>query len=182
MRAHDRAYAYSNSNANGLGFKPIMQTRPKKYQKNKGKLCGKDGCARAAAALGLCLQHYKRSRPGYAERRRVEKRRQDKANPEAHRARCRRWGRSQRGKAWKRSARRLRRAKLKNACPKWVDRREIQRIYLNCPRGMQVDHFYPLKSDFVCGLHVPWNLQYLTPVENARKGNSIPEASRAPRQ
>lgn len=50
---------------------------------------------------------------------------------------------------------------------------EIREIYKNCPVGMQVDHIIPLQGGNVRGLHVPWNLQYLTPLENVVKGNKL---------
>jgi len=66
-----------------------------------------------------------------------------------------------------------RRAKQLNATPPWVDMEEIRKIYINCPPGYHVDHIIPLNHPLMSGLHVPWNLQYLTALENIRKNNKI---------
>lgn len=62
---------------------------------------------------------------------------------------------------------------LYHATPWWAAhyRCRFREIYAKCPPGYEVDHAVPLKHPLVCGLHVPWNLQYLPKRENALKGN-----------
>ena len=59
----------------------------------------------------------------------------------------------------------------KPCCPRWVDRRAIVDIYAARPDGQEVDHIVPINGKFVSGLHVPWNLQYLSPTANKEKSN-----------
>jgi hypothetical protein len=49
----------------------------------------------------------------------------------------------------------------------WVTRL----FYEGCPSGFEVDHIVPMQGKMVSGLHVSWNLQYLTPMQNAAKSN-----------
>ena len=62
--------------------------------------------------------------------------------------------------------------KLK-ATPKFADLIKIKEVYRNCPAGYVVDHIVPLQGKTVCGLHVEWNLQYLTANDNRTKSNNL---------
>lgn len=72
-------------------------------------------------------------------------------------------------------------AKLR-ATPIWASGPAIQAVYDEAARvtretGIQheVDHYYPLLSPVVCGLHVEHNLRVLTKSENSRKKNHHPD-------
>jgi len=66
-----------------------------------------------------------------------------------------------------------RRALKLKAIPKFANLDKIKEIYKNCPKGYHVDHIIPLNNPIVCGLHVEWNLQYLSAKENCSKGNKL---------
>lgn len=76
-----------------------------------------------------------------------------------------------------------RRRKHRDATPPWLTRKqksEIRNLYqiamtMTKTTGEQyvVDHIIPLRSDAVCGLHVPWNLRVITREENLAKSNKL---------
>lgn len=75
-----------------------------------------------------------------------------------------------------------RRASKFQRTPKWLSLAQlslIEEMYLNAKLMGQfdglkyhVDHIVPLRGKTVSGLHVPWNLQLLTAIENETKSNS----------
>lgn len=64
------------------------------------------------------------------------------------------------------------RLQKKNRVPPWVKLEDVLPFYEAAARARYfvVDHIVPLHGKHVCGLHVPWNLQLLTPAENSKKG------------
>jgi hypothetical protein len=66
-----------------------------------------------------------------------------------------------------------RRAAKLQATPAWADLKKIEEIYLNCPPGYHIDHYFPLQSPIMCGLHIESNLRYLPAKENISKGNRV---------
>lgn len=72
----------------------------------------------------------------------------------------------------------IRRAEQIRATPPWVSRKDIEPYYRDAERlsiqtGIphEVDHIVPLRSGWVCGLHVHWNLQVVSRDVNRTKGN-----------
>ena len=69
-----------------------------------------------------------------------------------------------------------RRAAMAKATPAWTDMEAIRKIYERCPPGMEVDHIIPILGKTVRGLHVPWNLQYLSGSANRKKRTRLLES------
>ena len=84
---------------------------------------------------------------------------------------------------WVRADTKARRRKHREATPPWLSReqkaqiRELYKIAITMTKttGEQyvVDHIVPLRSDVVCGLHVPWNLRVIPRQENLLKSNKL---------
>ncbi len=91
------------------------------------------------------------------------------------------WASKNRGKCAARLARYY--TAKKNAAPLWLTQvmvNEMELVYIESASktketGMShnVDHIVPLQGKTVSGLHVPWNLQILTKMENCRKSNKL---------
>ena len=67
--------------------------------------------------------------------------------------------------------------KVQQAKPSWLSEFDdlfLTEIYdIAVKRRLHVDHIVPITHKLVCGLHVPWNLQLLTPFENQSKSNKF---------
>lgn len=50
---------------------------------------------------------------------------------------------------------------------------EMREVYNTASPTQQVDHIIPLSGVYVCGLHVPWNLEKLDGKANLFKSNDI---------
>lgn len=94
-----------------------------------------------------------------------------KKNPENWKALLKRHYEKHKPRFFARNA--SRKKHVKQAIPKWANLKKIQEIYENCPKGHHVDHIVPIRGKNVCGLHVEYNLQYLTAEENCRKNNKF---------
>lgn len=77
----------------------------------------------------------------------------------------------------------LRYFRKNRASPPWLSQEQkadISSIYTLAKKfefvfGLKyhVDHIIPIKGEFVCGLHVPWNLQILEEKLNIKKSNKM---------
>lgn len=134
----------------------------KEIYKEKARTWGKDNPEK----LRELQNNWRRSEKGQAQSREWYA-----DNKEIHNSRTKDWKQRNPGKVLEHT--RARQAGLKQATPVWADRAAMQAIYEACPEDKWVDHIIPLQGKTVCGLHVDYNLQYLTPEENMSKGNKI---------
>lgn len=128
--------------------------------------CGKLDCDLKHYSKNLCRKHYRL----LPEQRNWEKQYKSRRTDYY-------WTSERRGKDRSRIA--LRSLKNSKQMPAWQDRKQIDQIYTNCPKDKVVDHIVPINAKIVyswgvveaSGLHVPWNLQYLSAEENSFKSN-----------
>jgi hypothetical protein len=103
------------------------------------------------------------------------------ANRERVRETAKRWRQNNKGKKNADTAKRFA-AKMQRT-PKWLSKDQKLRIvcYYQVAQmrteetgySWHVDHIVPMRGEAVCGLHVPWNLQVITAVENMAKNNRL---------
>lgn len=183
VRATQREYYQSNKekvraiNANwATENKEKMRSYRKQWEtKNPGK-------------TKLAIQKWRENNP---EKERASSRKWNEENKERRNATIYQWQQENRDKV--REARRRwaqnhpdraranhvqRKTRKLQQMPKWAIISEINNIYKHCPPDMQVDHIVPLRGITadgykISGLHVSWNLQYLTLSENCRKYNRM---------
>jgi hypothetical protein len=143
----------------------------------------------------------RRERPEVRERERVwarDHKRKELADPierEKHNARGREWRRKNpdRVKLFRGNQPHMRRMRTAQrmatelqATPPWAregaEKAAIEAIYaqayqMTCETGIahDVDHYWPLRSKYVCGLHIAANLRVVVAGMNQSKGNKLPE-------
>jgi hypothetical protein len=108
----------------------------------------------------------------YESDRQTQHQRWKAENAERHREINREW--RQKNPDLVRASTARRRARVKLATPPGTDLEIISLIYSECRPGWHVDHIHPLVGKNFCGLHVPWNLQYLPADEHRKKGSKPP--------
>lgn len=124
----------------------------KKAKNNKHKKsCEFNNCFNIVNAKNMCSTHYKKEYHPNADW-------------------YKKYWQSEKGKLLSRNNINRRRDKYK-FCSLYS--KELKNFYKNVPYNMVVDHIIPITNNNVSGLHVPWNLQYLTRVENSKKRNKF---------
>ena len=161
--------------------KDCVKARSKEYKKNNPE--------KVKAAVQKC---YKENKDAYAKKRKEYYKKHVKEAVQ----RAKEWAERNPNKMkecrtnWKRNNRHKvnfdtakRRAGLLNATPSWLSEEDLdlmKSLYEESSNKSKklgikfhVDHIVPLISKYVCGLHVPWNLQVITEEVNLKKSNKI---------
>lgn len=164
---------------------PLYERKLKKSQP-----CLAASCLEPVWAKGLCPMHLMQKRradsPEYRKREVASTRAWKKRNPELDAKHQAAYGRKHAKQLYE-SRTRWRKAnwdyylaylhtqkkRTKQATPPWQDNSSLVRVFQNRPKGTHVDHIIPLTHPQVCGLNVPWNLQYLSEADNLSKSNKF---------
>lgn len=138
---------------------------------SKGKPCTIEGCIKPIWVNKMCAMHDRRTKRH--------------GDPNFINPKCNRDGNyieraHAKNAQWKTENREInnsyndaRKAKVRKARLAGVGEETLVSIYIQCPDESQVDHIIPINHKDVCGLHVPWNLQYLTKPDNRIKSNKF---------
>lgn len=137
----------------------------------QGLPCPIDNCGKPIINNGMCSMHDRRMKrhgdprfinpkcnrdDNYLKRARIKSAQWKKDNPALNNA-----------------FNKTRKRKIKETKLKSVNDQDMIKIYMECPDGFQVDHIIPISHELVSGLHVPWNMQYLSKRENMAKSNKF---------
>lgn len=146
------------------------------------------GTLRRVSGKHECVECQRLASLDWVRRNRERNRQNNTQWREANRPKLReligRWKSHDTNKARLAESCRFRQARKRCATPPWLSpahREEMRALYALARRLTKstgvihhVDHQVPLKGNpAVCGLHVPWNLQVLTGVDNMRKGAKL---------
>jgi len=146
-----------------------------------GKICKQGHMAPRLVSNGQCVICSGRRRRENEKRHPEKKRNRDRqyaARTRPGGAAIRQWKLDNPEKAKLLQRAHAMRRQAQEANPAWADQSAIKAVYLACPTDHEVDHIVPLtgltiEGYPVSGLHVPWNLQYLTPKEDQRKNKRM---------
>jgi hypothetical protein len=120
-------------------------------------------------------EHYRGNKQSYKDRAKEW----SKANPE-HRKEIVNFSGRKISAATNHAKTKKRRELEKRATPSWCNTKVIRMYVIEAKNRTrqtgivhEVDHFYPIDSPLVCGLHVPENIRIITRAENKLKHNKL---------
>ncbi len=134
---------------------------------SKGRPCSIADCTGKIKTKGWCEKHYMRW-VRHGDPLNPGKNRFDGKAKERNKTRTAQWKKD--NKKTYNAYLANKKSRIKQATPPWADQKALKAVYL-ARENAEVDHIIPILHPGICGLHVPWNLQYLAPLDNNMKNN-----------